>query len=431
MDDIIISGSIAAGAIVKATAAAAAATLTNVAAERQKDKMRRKKKKKSEKKRMQRGSKRLGEALRHNTLLAPTAANKRRTASRKETWAQLTQKHPFQTVSSDHAETPRDAYVDITPFLRACATALSRTPSTVRLYDPYYCAGSVVSHLNALGFAKVLNRNIDCYSTPPPPHDVLVTNPPYSGDHLDKIVHICAQRDESFALLVPTYVIGKVPWQTAVETLSPKPFYVAPHRRYLYHPPAWATVLPPSHQISGAAAGSTRTGATGQGHGGKVGEGGGGGGRRGVQGATPPVAVEPTSPFDTIWCCWAPEHVHKACRREKWPAHRVSVYWSLKSVPSEHRDVTDPAKGKRPNPRARKRLAAIKRARAALYNGSGSGDQSNSLGGVDSSSSRDNANVIGRRYTSGKGGIGSSGDGGGGGGGGGGSGGHHRRKRRY
>ena len=44
------------------------------------------------------------------------------------------------------------------PILDMLAAMLGRTRATLRLYDPYYCDGSVVKKLNKLGFMHVYNR---------------------------------------------------------------------------------------------------------------------------------------------------------------------------------------------------------------------------------------------------------------------------------
>ena len=84
----------------------------------------------------------------------------------------------------DHCETPFEAYRDVEPLLFRLAEQLGRTKATLRIYDPYFCEGSMVQHLGRLGFASVHNRNEDCYrvwsSGRTPQFDVLITNPPYS-----------------------------------------------------------------------------------------------------------------------------------------------------------------------------------------------------------------------------------------------------------
>ena len=87
-------------------------------------------------------------------------------------------------------------------------------PAVRAVDDPYYCEGSVVHHMNRLGFesvrtglpgssvsmfcflarscVQVYNRNEDFYAAisehKTPEYDVLLTNPPYSGDHWDRLL---------------------------------------------------------------------------------------------------------------------------------------------------------------------------------------------------------------------------------------------------
>ncbi len=62
-------------------------------------------------------------------------------------------------------------------------------------WDPYYCEGSVVAHLSSLGFTSVRNEPVDFYAEVAagrvPEHDVLLTNPAYSGDHIPKLLKVC------------------------------------------------------------------------------------------------------------------------------------------------------------------------------------------------------------------------------------------------
>jgi hypothetical protein len=47
------------------------------------------------------------------------------------------------------------AYFDIEPVLAAVAAALGKPAAALRLWDPFYCAGSCVHHLRAAGFPEV------------------------------------------------------------------------------------------------------------------------------------------------------------------------------------------------------------------------------------------------------------------------------------
>eukprot|EP00038_Savillea_parva_P001081 m.101223 g.101223 ORF g.101223 m.101223 type:complete len:123 (-) comp10380_c0_seq2:1304-1672(-) len=101
--------------------------------------------------------------------------------------------HTFEVESTDHCETPLAAYADVAPILEQMALSLGKTKETVRIYDPYFCAGGVKKHLNKLGFTHVYNENEDFYKmiaskkTPkyvtkatdsqlPSPHSVLVVD---------------------------------------------------------------------------------------------------------------------------------------------------------------------------------------------------------------------------------------------------------------
>ena len=238
---------------------------------------------------------------------------KRKVGKKSGAWADATARHPFVvTAVSDHAETPAAAYEDLRPFLEAVGDAPT-------IYDPYYADGGVARRLGALGFGQVINRNRDFYEDLRtgnlPSHDALVTNPPYSADHIERLVAHVSETRKPFALLVPTYVLGRAYWRAAAARLDPAPFYVCPHRRYGYLPPAWA--------------------------------------RRDAS------APETTAPFHTAWFCWLPR------ARPAFSA-RVDVFDAVEAVAAQYRDVTDPLK-KRPNPKARKRKRELQRAKAAAY----------------------------------------------------------------
>ena len=149
----------------------------------------------------------------------------------------------FEVEDDDHCETPKEAYEHIAPILEYLAERLGKTPATLQIYDPYFCAGAVVRNLNECGFDNVYNRNEDFYQVAKegrfPPHDVIVTNPPYSADHIPKILSICAQSSKPWLILVPNYVYTKPYYEDCLTqpegTLAP--FYLAPEERYYYWTP--------------------------------------------------------------------------------------------------------------------------------------------------------------------------------------------------
>ena len=116
---------------------------------------------------------------------------------------------PVSTDPDDHCETPLEAYADVVPFLTALASRLGVHPAKLRVYDPYFCAGGVKDRLGLLGYGTVFNACRDAYADWDtgsfPDHDVLVTNPPYSDDHMEKLVRFVARRGKPFALLMPNF----------------------------------------------------------------------------------------------------------------------------------------------------------------------------------------------------------------------------------
>jgi hypothetical protein len=120
----------------------------------------------------------------------------------------------------DHAETPFEAYRDIEPLLFRLAAAAGKTKATVRIYDPFFCAGSVVAHLGRLGFASVVNENRDFYealsSRSVPDFDILVTNPPFSGDHIQRTLSFAARCGKPWAVLIPDFCSRKPTFANAL-----------------------------------------------------------------------------------------------------------------------------------------------------------------------------------------------------------------------
>merc|ERR1712151_486337 len=121
--------------------------------------------------------------------------------------------HPFQAEFVDHCETSLEAYMDIAPFLDFLASQLGKNRTTLSIYDPYFCAGTMKKHLGSLGFHTVYNECEDFYGVIRdgriPTHDVLVTNPPYSLTHLQSIIRFCNVHNKAYFLLLPDIFISK------------------------------------------------------------------------------------------------------------------------------------------------------------------------------------------------------------------------------
>ena len=151
---------------------------------------------------------------------------------------------PYPTESDDHCETPLSAYADVAPLLKKIAATMKMGTSDIRIYDPYYCDNAVARNLNDLGFTNVYNKKEDCYHVWDnrkrcPSYDILLTNPPYSGSHIEKLMKHLASSDthgnRCWFLLLPNWVHKKPYFQAACAGM--RPFFVVPRKRYIYIPP--------------------------------------------------------------------------------------------------------------------------------------------------------------------------------------------------
>jgi len=145
--------------------------------------------------------------------------------------------YPFPTTEDDHCETSPEAYNDINIILEYLAKKIGKSKSELQLYDPYYCAGTTIKHLNNLGFFKVYNKCEDFYSKIAskniPDHDVLITNPPYSDDHVEKLFEFLNHHDKPCLLLMPSYVCNKDYFHRVAEHFT----FLYPLKRYVYWTP--------------------------------------------------------------------------------------------------------------------------------------------------------------------------------------------------
>lgn len=85
-----------------------------------------------------------------------------------------------------------------------------------------------------MGFTKVYNKCEDFYAVVEqgavPSHDVVVTNPPYSGDHVEKLLRWCRSNRKPFLLLMPSYFATKPYYGEALEDSS-QMLYLFPRKR--------------------------------------------------------------------------------------------------------------------------------------------------------------------------------------------------------
>lgn len=130
----------------------------------------------------------------------------------------------FITDYNDHFETPKIAYLDLKPFIESIAHSLNKTIDQIVIYDPYYCQGNMIKFLVEIGCSinNIINHNRDFYidieSHGIPNYDILITNPPYSGDHKLKLLNFLQTSKQPFALLLPAYTATKSYWKDFITT---------------------------------------------------------------------------------------------------------------------------------------------------------------------------------------------------------------------
>lgn len=155
----------------------------------------------------------------------------------------------FEVDYNDHFETPLRAYEDILAVLDSICASTGKTKEQLVIYDPYYCKGRMVSYLQGLGYAQVINENRDFYKDVArktvPEYDVMVTNPPYSGEHKLKLLEYLRSAGKPSALLLPAYIATKSYWKTYLAA-GQSALYVLPPDYYHYsHPEGTGKALPP------------------------------------------------------------------------------------------------------------------------------------------------------------------------------------------
>ena len=156
--------------------------------------------------------------------------------------------YSFVVDDTDHCETPFAAYRDIVDVLDRVACRIHKKRASLSIYDPYYCNGGVKQKLKSLGFHNVTNSNRDFYDDIAtgklPSFDVLVTNPPYSGIHMEKLLTFCANNpSKPCFLLLPHFVYTKDYYLRSLQSHPQKTplslFFLVPSQRYSYEPPKW------------------------------------------------------------------------------------------------------------------------------------------------------------------------------------------------
>jgi len=153
---------------------------------------------------------------------------------------------PFEVDPDDHCESSLEAYEDIVPLFESYARWIRKQSNgQLLIYDPYFCNGRVARHLESLGFPEVYNRKEDCYKVWKDPslypsYDIFLTNPPYSADHIEKLMqHVTSKQNKNkpWMLLMPNFVHKKDYFQQFTTSTGQLPIYLVPRKRYVYQPP--------------------------------------------------------------------------------------------------------------------------------------------------------------------------------------------------
>lgn len=121
----------------------------------------------------------------------------------------------------------------------------------MQIYDPFYCNGEIIDRFNDLGFTQVYNKPEDFYAVLKggrvPNYSVLVSNPPFSGNHIRRLLEFAVSRPVPYMLLLPSNVFLR-PWFNEVMARSVTAskqidFFLAPHERYSFEVPSQQQLL--------------------------------------------------------------------------------------------------------------------------------------------------------------------------------------------
>lgn len=103
-------------------------------------------------------------------------------------------------------QTSLQAYQDVAPFLDLVASQLGKNRSTLSIFDPYFCAGSMKKLLGSIGFHTVYNECEDFYSLihegRVPPHDVLMAGPPYVEYHVQRLLRFSYVNKKPYLIIM-------------------------------------------------------------------------------------------------------------------------------------------------------------------------------------------------------------------------------------
>lgn len=104
--------------------------------------------------------------------------------------------------------------------------------------------------MKEIGYENVYNECEDFYEkiklNQTPNYDVLITNPPYSGNHVEKILRFCVENKKPWFLLLPNWAYTKEYYLASLKVSEPwsHPFFLIPDERYIYYTPTLEKTSP-------------------------------------------------------------------------------------------------------------------------------------------------------------------------------------------
>lgn len=140
--------------------------------------------------------------------------------------------------SADDRETLLKALEDILPIINAIVLYKQCSFEDIQIYDPYYCNGNIKLRLQSLGLNinSIQNDPIDCYYAQKNnlirPFDLLLSNPPYSGDHIRRCIQYSIKINKPWILLLPSNVMHRPWFNEVIKNYSI--LYIAPLEKYIF-----------------------------------------------------------------------------------------------------------------------------------------------------------------------------------------------------
>jgi hypothetical protein len=133
------------------------------------------------------------------------------------------------------------------PALLHVSRSLGKPLGSLRVWDPFFCTGAVAKHFHACGVHALRHAHEDFYAVQDfAEFDLLVTNPPYSGEHKERALAFAVASGRPFLLLLPAYVAGKEWFRDAAARA--RAFFASPPRARPYafaHPAGTGKRAPP------------------------------------------------------------------------------------------------------------------------------------------------------------------------------------------